>query len=132
RQGYEYSRSANPTRSSVESVIAALENGKHGFAFSSGVAAISAVVMLLDKGDHIILNSDVYGGTYRALTKVFTRFGIEVDFVDTTMIPLQQTEEEEFYTFIGQFYSSNQHILPKDVHVPRNLDKEMIQSVVDT
>lgn len=84
RQGYEYSRTANPTRSSVESVIAALENGKHGFAFSSGVAAISAVVMLLDKGDHIILNSDVYGGTYRALTKVFTRFGIEVDFVDTT------------------------------------------------
>lgn len=51
RQGYEYSRTANPTRSSVESVIAALENGKHGFAFSSGVAAISAVVMLLDKGD---------------------------------------------------------------------------------
>ncbi len=48
RQGYEYSRTANPTRSSVESVIAALENGKHGFAFSSGVAAISAVVMLLD------------------------------------------------------------------------------------
>lgn len=84
RQGYEYSRTANPTRSSVESVIATLENGKHGFAFSSGVAAISAVVMLLDKGDHIILNSDVYGGTYRALTKVFTRFGIEVDFVDTT------------------------------------------------
>lgn len=64
RQGYEYSRTANPTRSSVESVIAALENGKHGFAFSSGVAAISAVVMLLDKGDHIILNSDVYGGRY--------------------------------------------------------------------
>lgn len=84
RQGYEYSRTANPTRSSVESVIAALENGKHGFAFSSGIAAISAVVMLLDKGDHIILNSDVYGGTYRVLTKVFTRFGIEVDFVDTT------------------------------------------------
>ncbi|CAC8945789.1 Excinuclease ABC subunit C [Staphylococcus aureus] len=51
---------------------------------------------------------------------------------DTTMIPLQQTEEEEFYTFIGQFYSLNQHILPKEVHVPRNLDKEMIQPVVDT
>lgn len=49
---------------------------------------------------------------------------------DTTMIPLQQTEEEEFYTFIGQFYSLNQHILPKEVHVPRNLDKEMIQSVI--
>ena len=56
----------------IESVIANLENGKHGFAFGSGMAAISAVIMLLDKGDHLILNSDVYGGTYRALTKVFT------------------------------------------------------------
>ena len=86
RQGYEYSRTANPTRASIESVIANLENGKHGFAFGSGMAAISAVIMLLDKGDHLILNSDVYGGTYRALTKVFTRFGIDVDFVDTTNI----------------------------------------------
>lgn len=51
---------------------------------------------------------------------------------DATMIPLQQTEEEEFYTFIGQFYSLNQHILPKEVHIPKNLDKEMINSVVDT
>lgn len=86
RQGYEYSRTANPTRTSLESVIANLENGKHGFAFGSGMAAISAVIMLLDKGDHLILNSDVYGGTYRALTKVFTRYGIDVDFVDTTHI----------------------------------------------
>ncbi|OFM39135.1 cystathionine gamma-synthase [Staphylococcus sp. HMSC068D08] len=86
RQGYEYSRTANPTRGAIESVIADLEHGKHGFAFGSGMAAVSAVMMLLDKGDHIILNSDVYGGTYRALTKVFTRYGIEVDFVDTSYI----------------------------------------------
>lgn len=77
RQGYEYSRTANPTRASLESVIANLEHGKHGFAFGSGMAAISAVIMLLDKGDHLVLNSDVYGGTYRALTKVFTRFGVK-------------------------------------------------------
>ena len=63
RQGYEYSRTANPTRASLESVIANLEHGKHGFAFGSGMAAISAVIMLLDKGDHLFLNSDVYGGT---------------------------------------------------------------------
>ncbi|MEQ6029255.1 trans-sulfuration enzyme family protein [Staphylococcus saccharolyticus] len=86
RQEYEYSRTANPTRASLESVIADLEHGKHGFAFGSGMAAISAVIMLLDEGDRLILNSDVYGGTYRALTKVFTRFGIDVDFVDTTHI----------------------------------------------
>jgi cystathionine gamma-lyase/homocysteine desulfhydrase len=86
RQGYEYSRIANPTRSALESLIADLEHGEFGFAFGSGMAAISAVIMLLDKGDHLLLNSDVYGGTYRALTKVFTRYGIDVDFIDTTEI----------------------------------------------
>ncbi|MCS4485737.1 bifunctional cystathionine gamma-lyase/homocysteine desulfhydrase [Staphylococcus americanisciuri] len=84
RQGYEYSRTANPTRASLESVIADLEHGKHGFAFGSGVAAISAVIMLLDQGDHIIVGSDVYGGTYRAMTKVFNRYGLNFDFVNTT------------------------------------------------
>ncbi|NHA36881.1 cystathionine gamma-synthase [Staphylococcus schleiferi] len=84
RQGYEYSRTANPTRSALESLIADLERGQHGFAFGSGMAAISAVLMLLDQGDHIIVGSDVYGGTYRAMTKVFTRYGIEFDFVNTT------------------------------------------------
>ncbi|EPD49861.1 hypothetical protein HMPREF1208_01397 [Staphylococcus sp. HGB0015] len=84
RQGYEYSRTANPTRSALESLIADLEHGQHGFAFGSGMVAISAVLMLLDQGDHIIVGSDVYGGTYRAMTKVFTRYGIEFDFVNTT------------------------------------------------
>lgn len=84
RQGFEYSRTANPTRSSLESVIADLEHGNYGFAFGSGMAAISAVIMLLDQGDHIIVGSDVYGGSYRAMTRVFTRFGIEFDFVNTT------------------------------------------------
>ncbi|MBF0812538.1 bifunctional cystathionine gamma-lyase/homocysteine desulfhydrase [Staphylococcus saprophyticus] len=86
RQGYEYSRSANPTRTALEGLIADLEEGKFGYAFGSGMAAISAVIMLLDKGDHLLINSDVYGGTYRALSKVFTRFGIEADFIDTTQI----------------------------------------------
>ena len=63
----------------------------------------------------------------------YSSFDKEFDTRDATMIPLQQqTEEEEFYTFIGQFYSLNQHILPKEVHVPKHLDKTMIQSVVDT
>ncbi|WP_217972287.1 bifunctional cystathionine gamma-lyase/homocysteine desulfhydrase [Staphylococcus xylosus] len=86
RQGYEYSRSANPTRTALEGLIADLEEGQFGYAFGSGMAAISAVIMLLDKGDHLLINSDVYGGTYRALSKVFTRFGIEADFIDTTKI----------------------------------------------
>ncbi|PWG67216.1 methionine biosynthesis PLP-dependent protein, partial [Enterobacter mori] len=70
----------------LEGVIADLEQAQYGFAFGSGMAAITAVIMLLDEGDHLLLNSDVYGGTYRALTKVFTRYGIEVDFIDTTHI----------------------------------------------
>ncbi|WP_440858194.1 bifunctional cystathionine gamma-lyase/homocysteine desulfhydrase [Staphylococcus shinii] len=86
RQGYEYSRSANPTRTALEGLIADLEEGQFGYAFGSGMAAISAVIMLLDKGDHLLINSDVYGGTYRASSKVFTRFGIEADFIDTTQI----------------------------------------------
>ncbi|RWZ80328.1 bifunctional cystathionine gamma-lyase/homocysteine desulfhydrase [Staphylococcus saprophyticus] len=86
RQGYEYSRSANPTRSALEGLIADLEQGESGFAFGSGMAAISAVIMLLDKGDHLLINSDVYGGTYRALTKMFNRFGIDAEFIDTTNI----------------------------------------------
>lgn len=84
RQGYEYSRTANPTRTALETLIADLEHGTNGYAFGSGMAAISAVIILLDKGDHILINSDVYGGTYRALTKVFSRFGIEFDFINTT------------------------------------------------
>lgn len=86
REGYEYSRSGNPTRAALESAIADIEYGRFGFAFGSGVAAMSAVIMLLDKGDHIVVNSDVYGGTFRVLTKVFNRFGIDADFVDTTEV----------------------------------------------
>ena len=86
RQDYEYSRTANPTRTALETLIADLEHGTNGYAFGSGMAAISAVIMLLDKGDHILINSDVYGGTYRALTKVFSRFGIEFDFFNTTYL----------------------------------------------
>lgn len=78
----------NLIRSFVESVIVVLENGKYGFVFSLGVVVISVVVMLLDKGDHIILNLDVYGGIYCVLIKVFIWFGIEVDFVDIMYIDL--------------------------------------------
>ncbi|MFD2210657.1 bifunctional cystathionine gamma-lyase/homocysteine desulfhydrase [Virgibacillus halophilus] len=80
---YEYSRTGNPTRESLEKLIADIENGTHGFAFGSGMAAITAIVHLFSAGDHIIATDDVYGGTFRVLTKVFNRFEIEVTFVDT-------------------------------------------------
>lgn len=82
--GYEYSRTGNPTREALEKLIADLEGGHRGFAFGSGMAAMSSVIMLFQKGDHIIIGDDVYGGTYRVVDKVFKNLGIEYDAVDTT------------------------------------------------
>jgi len=79
---YDYARSGNPTRDALEAIIASLEGGKKGFAFSSGMAAISSVLLLFSPGDHLVACEDVYGGTYRVLTRLFNRLGIEVTFVD--------------------------------------------------
>lgn len=81
---YDYSRAANPTRTAFQENIAALEGGKHGLAFASGVAATGAVVHLLNAGDHIILCDDVYGGTNRLFNRVFKQLGLEISMVDLT------------------------------------------------
>lgn len=83
-KGYVYSRVANPTRTVLEKNIAALENGKEGLAFASGMAAESALFHLLKTGDHIVVSRDVYGGTYRIAKLVMEDFGLQFDFVDTT------------------------------------------------
>jgi cystathionine gamma-lyase/homocysteine desulfhydrase len=85
-RGYEYSRTANPTRQALEDYIAALENGARGLAFSSGMAATGTILSLFNQGDHIICSDDVYGGTFRIMDKVFTRFGIEVSYVNTSEV----------------------------------------------
>jgi cystathionine gamma-synthase len=82
-KGYDYARSGNPTRTALETALAALDGGGHALAFASGLAAESAVLMLLSAGDHVIGGDDAYGGTYRLFTKVFARLGISFDFVDT-------------------------------------------------
>ncbi|PAK50054.1 aminotransferase class V-fold PLP-dependent enzyme [Paenibacillus sp. 7541] len=81
---HDYSRSGNPTRQALEDYIALLEGGVRGFAYSSGMAAISSSFMLLSAGDHMIVTEDVYGGTYRLLTTILNRMGIESTFVDMT------------------------------------------------
>lgn len=81
---YDYSRSGNPTREALENTIAALEGGERGLAFASGIAAISSAFMLLSSGDHIVITEDVYGGTYRFVTEVLPKFGIEHTFADFT------------------------------------------------
>lgn len=81
--GYEYSRTKNPTRDGIESLIAECEGGKFGFAFASGMAAISTILSLFKSGDCIIISSNVYGGTFRILDKVFSNFNISYKIVDT-------------------------------------------------
>ena len=80
--GFDYSRSSNPTRFELEQTLARLERGERGFAFSSGMAAITAVLSLFSQGDHLIVSDDLYGGTFRLLEQVFSRFGITASFAD--------------------------------------------------
>lgn len=81
-KGYEYSRTGNPTRTALEANLAALEDGKHGLCFASGLGATDTVLKLLDAGDHVIACDDLYGGTYRIFDKVYRRFGLDFHFVD--------------------------------------------------
>ncbi|AXG74566.1 PLP-dependent transferase [Flavobacterium arcticum] len=83
-KGYDYSRSNNPTRKALEDTIAKLENGTSGYAFASGLAAIDAVVKLLKTGDEIIAVDDIYGGAFRLFTHVYEKFGISINYVDST------------------------------------------------
>lgn len=83
-KGYGYARGKNPTREALQDALAALENGKHCVAFSSGVAATDAVLKLLSPGDEVITGDDLYGGTYRLFTKIYEKFGIKFHFIDLT------------------------------------------------
>ena len=83
-KGWEYSRTGNPTRAALEALIAELEGGTHGFAFGSGMAALTAVLTLFKSGDKIIISSNVYGGTFRVLDKIFKNFNITYSIEDTT------------------------------------------------
>lgn len=80
-KGYEYSRTHNPTRTALEKSLASIENGKHGLAFASGLAAMDAVMKLLQPGDEVISTNDLYGGSYRLFTKIFENFGLKFHFV---------------------------------------------------
>lgn len=80
-KGYEYSRTANPTRTALENAFASIENGKFGLAFGSGLAAIDCVMKLLSPGDEVISTNDLYGGSYRIFTKIFENYGIKFHFI---------------------------------------------------
>jgi cystathionine beta-lyase len=84
RAGFDYTRSGNPTREALEQTMADLESGALALAFASGMAAISSTFLLFSPGDHLIVSEDVYGGTYRVLTRLFSRLGLRVTFADST------------------------------------------------
>jgi cystathionine gamma-lyase len=83
-KGYEYSRTDNPTRTALQDCIAAMEGGRYGLAFASGLAAIDTILRLFNPGDHIIVGDDVYGGTYRLFERVYRRYGLDFSWVDLT------------------------------------------------
>ena len=89
-KGYEYSRTGNPTRNALENNLASLEGGKHGLCFSSGLAAIDAIIKLLSPGDEVISTNDLYGGSYRIFKKIFENFGIKFHF--TAMSDVKEIE----------------------------------------
>ncbi len=84
--GYDYSRLQNPTREELENTIANLEGGKSGFAFSSGMAAVSTILSLFSSGDHIVVSDDLYGGTYRLFEEIYKKYGLTFTYVDTSNI----------------------------------------------
>lgn len=85
-KGFDYSRTNNPTRATLEKLIAGLENGSTGVAFASGLAAIDSVVKLLKSGDEILAVDDIYGGAFRLFTHIYAKFGVKVNYVDTTRV----------------------------------------------
>jgi cystathionine gamma-lyase len=81
-KGYEYSRTDNPTRTALQELVAAIEGGRYGLAFASGMAATDTALRLLNPGDHVIVGNDVYGGTYRLFEGVYARYGLRFDWID--------------------------------------------------
>src|SRR5712691_4029384 len=85
-KGYEYARTQNPTRMALERNLAAIEAGKAGFAFASGMAAIGAIATMLQSGDHVVVSDNTYGGTFRLFDKVLTRYQLSFSYIDTSTL----------------------------------------------
>ena len=129
---WEYSRTGNPTRAALEALIAELEGGKAGFAFASGMAAITAVLSLFHSGDRIIISSNVYGGTFRVLDKVFNNFGIGYSIEDTTNIRELETKITPDVKAILVESPANPLLTVTDLgEVARIAQKHNILSIVD-
>ncbi|MDR2574443.1 MAG: PLP-dependent aspartate aminotransferase family protein [Desulfovibrio sp.] len=132
RKDFDYTRSGNPTREVLETAVAQLENGATGLAFASGMAAISSTLLLFSPGDHLVAGRDVYGGTFRALTQLFSRLSIETTFVDST--DRQAVEQALRPQTKGIFVESPSNPLLKITNLPFIADlarENGILSIVD-
>jgi cystathionine gamma-lyase / homocysteine desulfhydrase len=131
-KGYEYSRTGNPTRHALEELIKELESGVRGFAFSSGMAAITAVMMLFKSGDHIIFTDDVYGGTFRVVSRVLNTFGIQSSFIDTSNLDKVKSEIHPHTKAIFLETPTNPLLKVTDIEAIVNLAKQFqLLSIVD-
>ena len=130
--GFEYSRTRNPSRDALAASIAALENGKFGLCFASGCAASSAIMHCLKQGDHVIVAEDVYGGTFRLFDKVFSRAGINFDFIDLSDLENIKKHIKSETKMIWLETPSNPMMMILDIEAICDLAKEKgLSSVVD-
>ena len=131
-QGYDYARVGNPTRTALEKLIAGLEEADEGICFSSGVAAIDAIMKTLRPGDHVISTNDLYGGTYRLFTQIFKNYGIEFSFVDMTNIEEVKNALQENTKLVWMETPTNPLLRIIDIEAVTELTKSRnILSVVD-
>ena len=131
-KGWEYSRTGNPTRAALEALIAELEGGTHGFAFGSGMAALTAVLSLFKSGDKIIISSNVYGGTFRVLDKIFKNFNITYSIEDTTNLESLDTKVTPDVKAILVETPANPLLTITDLHgIAEIAKKHGILSIVD-
>lgn len=131
-KGYEYSRTGNPTREALEKLVEELEEGYAGFAFASGMAAITAVLSLFKSGDKVVISDNVYGGTFRVLAKVFNNFGIRYSVVNTSDLEEVRSSVDETVKAIYIESPTNPLMDITDIHAVAKLAKEKgIYTIVD-
>lgn len=130
--GWEYSRTGNPTRAALEALIAELEGGTNGFAFSSGMAAITAVLSLFKSGDRVLISSNVYGGTFRVLDKVFKNFGIDYSIENTSdLVALEKKITPDIKAILIETPANPLLTITDLAEVARIARKHGILSIVD-
>ncbi|MGB1448938.1 MAG: cystathionine gamma-synthase [Flavobacteriaceae bacterium] len=123
-KGFEYSRTHNPTRQALEKSLASIENGKHGLAFASGLAAMDAVLKLLQPGDEVISTNDLYGGSYRLFTKIFEGFGLKFHFVGMNDLANVQAAVNANTKMIWVETPTNPMMNVVDIHAVAQLAKQ--------